>query len=136
MRLSSYILILFAITLLFYLGGYQPTAWETLQSSAVGTGGLNINSIINMIYSIFTNPAFLLILIGSMVTGFLLSGSNFSVIYIIPIFILLVVVNLFVFPTSFLFDEALPVLMKVVIGMLFNIFLILSVVEFIRGGEI
>jgi len=135
MKLSTYIMILFSVSLFFYLVDYQPIAFETILSS-IGNEPLTIRGLINLFFSIFQNEAFLLVLAGSLVTAFLLGGSNFSLVYLVPIFLLLMVTNIFVFPTSFLFDSAIPFLMRVIIGMLFNVFLLLVVVEFIKGGEV
>ncbi len=135
MRLSVFLFILFGLSLSGYLIGYQPMAFEVFAQN-VGTSESVAQSIINGIFSIFTNPAFLLAIGITAVAGFLLGGSGFSVVFIVPLFMLMIIANMFILPTSFFFDATLDPLTKNIIGIMINLFLVLTIIGFVRGGEI
>lgn len=132
MRMIAYIMCLFGISIAFYLAGYQPLMWDML-SETVGTSGSIAQTIINSIYSIFTNPLFLAALGISAITSYLLSGSNFSVFFIIPLLMLVVFANIFILPSSYLFDTTLPTFVRGVIAVFFNIFMLGAILQFVGG---
>lgn len=146
MGLTTYIFILFGISIAFYFAGYQPLLFQLFQCPAAGTpggGGLAACSeiqnpfsggIINQIFALITNPAFL-ISIGLAAFVPFLTGGNFSVLYVIPIAILFALSNFLILPTSFLLSVNMPVEISVILLGFMNLWLMLIVVEFIRGGE-
>lgn len=76
----------------------------------------------------------LLAMIGAVsVSAWLLGGSSFSVMFFIPLLMLSAVLNYFVLPTSFLFDSTLPDVLRIGVAVFFNILLLLTMLEFIRG---
>lgn len=135
MPLSTYLFVLFGISMVFYLMGYQPAMFVEL-SSAVGTEESAAQKIINNIYAIFTNPAFLVMLGVSAVSSFLVAGGNFSIFYIIPLMILVTIANMFILPSSYLFDNTLPFFFRTAIAIFFNLFLTLAIIEFVKGGGV
>lgn len=132
MNMSTYMVALLGISAVFYLMGYQPAAFTTL-AGEVGTSEPIAQSLINAIGNIFTNPVFLAALGISAVASFLLSGGNFSVFFIVPLLLLSVFANMFILPSAFFFDPALPTFVKLFIGSLMNIFMLNAIISFVRG---
>lgn len=134
MNLSTYIFILFGVSTVFYLLGYQAPMFDILASSA-GTGGPSGQTIINAISNIFSNPAFLVALGLSAVAPFLTGGgAGFNAVFVVPLFLLTIFANLFILPSSYLFDANLPVFLRTFIAILFNLTLTLSIISFVKGG--
>lgn len=133
MNISTYIFVLFSISAIFYLMGYQPIIFTTL-AGEVGTDQPIAQTLINNFFNIFSNPLFLTALGITAVASFLLSSANFSVFFIVPIIMLSVFANIFILPSSYLFDPNLPDFLKLFIGIFFNLFMMMAVINFIRGG--
>lgn len=133
---SGYIFILFGIALVFNLGfsggGYQALMWNAL-AGEVGTDRGIGEAFINSLGDIFSNPTLLAILGVSAVASFLLGGASFSAVYIIPLFILGVLANVFVIPSAFFFDNSLGFI-GTVLGLIMNLWLMLAIVNFMKGG--
>ena len=148
----TYVMIMFGLVIVFYLMGFESPYTATVNATA-GSGaeatniytptgiGVNIlNWVQGAINALFTsvqeNP--ILAVIGTVVTIFAFYviskvGGQFALTYIIPALILAVFLNIFVFPTATLQADLIPPFDIIVFG-LFNLFLILSVVEFVRGS--
>lgn len=127
-------MLLFGIGIAFYFAGYQPLILTTL-GGQVGTTTPIATTLINNLYAIFTNPLFLSALGISAVTSFVLGGGAFSVVFLIPLIMISVFANIFILPSSYLFDATLPPEMVLIIGVFFNLFLMLTILEFVRGGS-
>lgn len=149
----TYVMIMFGMVVVFYLMGFQSPYLASQHATAGGgteatniytpTGiGTNIlNWIQGAINALFTsteqNP--ILAVIGTVVTIFafyILSkvGGQFALTYIIPVLILALFLNIFVFPTSTLQGGDIIAPFDIIVFGLMNLFLILSVVEFVRGS--
>ena len=138
MGFATYLMILFGLGLAFYFAGYQPlilTSFGAPYPGGVGTTTPIANVLINSLYAIFTNPLFLAAIGVSAVTTFLLGGGAFSVFFIIPLIMISLFANIFIIPSSFLFDQTLPPEMQLIIAVFFNLFLMLTILEFVRGGS-
>ena len=131
MELRVYIFTLFGTMLVLYLMGYQAPIIAILSQS----GNVGWEFIINQMLAIFTNPAFLLALGVSGVSAFL-SGGNYSVQFVFPIMLLVILANLFFLPTSYLMEAQIPVEIKTIITAWLNMLLTLGAVEFVRGGSL
>jgi len=141
MGLTTYIFVLFGISIAMYFAGYPPLIFQLFQCPAATTlsqcQGVQNNfsgGIINQIFALITNPAFL-ISIGLASFVPFLTGGNFSVLYVIPIAILFAMANFLILPTSFLLQVSMPVELKFILLGFMNLWLMLIAVEFIRGGE-
>ena len=132
MNISVYIWILFGISLVFYLMGYKPMAFQTLSGQFEGKSAGSW--ILNQLYSIFSNPIFLSALGISAVTSFIMASGNFSVMYVIPIVLLVTFSNIFILPSSFLFDQAVPMVLRMIIGTFLNLLMFLAIIDFVRGS--
>lgn len=130
--ISTYIFLLFGISLVFYLGGYQALMWNAL-SNEVGTDQTIGESFLNSLGDIFSNPTLLAILGVSAVTSFLLGGASFSAVFIIPLFILGVLANVFIIPSTLFFDPSVGFI-GTALGLFMNILLMLAIVNFMKGG--
>lgn len=130
--LKIYVLLLFGISAILYMFGYSPPLlyfWNATSTS----GGAAV-SLMSSFIAIFFNPSFLAIAGVSSVAAYLSGGGNFSVIYIIPIFLAVAMLNYFVMPTSFILTLDLdPLISMIVLGFL-NILMVLAIMEFVRGA--
>jgi hypothetical protein len=91
-------------------------------------------SITSQIFSIFTNPFFLSIAGISVAVSFILAGLNFSVTFIIPVFIVTILIGFFILPISFIFSASYDPTLKIIFGLLINTMLVLSIAQFVRSG--
>lgn len=158
--LTAYIMIMFGLIVMLYLFGFQ-SAWSEYQkvdiSEDANSKGVtdpnavdkNIGTLmIDNIKALFTNEKgeadLLTIVIGSVITlaGMYLAskvGGQYAFAYIIPIVLLIIFANIFIFPISNSTYEHLKIAggigLDLILVAFFNIFLILGIVEFVRGGS-
>lgn len=146
----TYVMIMFGMIVVFYLLGFQspylaytqeqvgPSGEKVTEATGIGTNILDwMNGAVNALFtSASENP--LLAVLGTVVTIFgfyILSkvGGQFALTYIIPILILGIFINIFVFPTASLQGNLIAPFDLLLFGFL-NLFFILSVIEFVRGS--
>jgi hypothetical protein len=146
--IATYVFILFGLSFMLYLFGFT-NMWDAyLQANITGNGssiaitdeGLNLG--INLLFMIANSIYSLLVLgvsVGIIAILLVFFRSNTTIWqYVIPI-ILLVILNIFIFPVSALSNEfkwvpeGIPISTFLII--LFNLFYVLAVIEFIRGGS-
>jgi len=128
--ITTYVMLVFGISVVLYLVGYTSPFMTFVQNASNGDV---FTSLLNSFINIFTNPIFLTSLGLSAVASFI-TGGNYNVVYLFPILMLVVLANYFVLPTSFLNATEIPSQLKLIISTFLNLFLVLSVVEFVRGG--
>lgn len=125
--------LLFCISFMLYLGGYQ-SGLLMMESSWMGAG-TGIGS-----------DAFMGSLITSLIAGFIgaiLGGvasravaGSYSVIFSIPAgFITAFLGSFMLLPISFIFEPAMPDVLKIFLGGLLYISLIAAIISFIRGMD-
>jgi hypothetical protein len=142
MRFSAYIIFMLCITLVLYFMGFQGMGL----TDAMGQP-LSISSIIpNIITNLFApNGSGIVNLVVSIVGGTIIAAlSGFSAIYIVPLAMIMLTLNYFILPTSFLYNGAcaagvqcvslIPGPLKLPLFLLFNTLLVLSILDFTRGG--
>jgi len=127
---TTYIILVFSISLALYFFGYAPPFLKMMENLDTAKPH---EALLNTFANIFTNPIFLAALGVSAVASFL-TGGGFAVIYLFPILMLTAFLNIFVLPTDFIFNAGLPFELRLMIMGILNLFLILSIIEFIRGG--
>ena len=142
--LSNYILLMFAISIVFFLAGYQPILVAIMTNTV--TGQNFINALLSIFNPFTTFGMLFYAAIGiRIVTSFLGSGGNFSVFFVIPIIMLAVVMQLLVMPLSYLLacDPNLidcPLSPTSPMGMIitgfFYLLMMLAIFEFVRGGSV
>ncbi len=131
----------------FFMSGFTgdaayQTVWDNIQA-CTGQGvcliGANFGeALFNGIIAVIANP---LVIVPLALTAFvgILTGGSFGLIYIIPILILSLLINIFVLPAGFfissLATSGLPFQLGYVIIMFFNTFMMMSIIGFIRGSE-
>ena len=137
MRLTNYIMLWLAICLVFYFLGYPPGIITVLSSTYTNANGtIDITTLLKSLFDGITTPAGLTALGISAVAAVVLTFlSGFGAIYIIPIFIFIVVVNVFAFPISDIITSTTPDIIRIPLLLFFNTLLILSAITFIRGGD-
>ena len=137
MRLTNYIMLWLAICLVFYFLGYPPGIINVLNTSYMNANGtLDITNLLKSLFDGITTPAGLTALGVSAVAAVVLAFlSGFGAIYIIPIFIIIVVFNIFAFPVSSVITSDTPDIIRVPLLLFFNTLLLLTAITFIRGGD-
>ena len=94
------------------------------------TGATGIGPMITGIVGIILGATVLAIAGGAI-------SSNFGLIYTIPAFIVsAVLLGLFLTPLSFITEAGIPYPLNALIGLVFGVMLLFSMISFIRGGEI
>lgn len=139
MGITTYVMILFGISIAMFFIGYKPLLFGLLQCP---TGAVicdpnqnyGYDVLNNILQSIVSNPAIVGVAGLSILTSVLLGGS-FAVMYLIPILILFAVSNFLLLPTDFLLSTAMPMEIKIIILGFMNLMLLLTIITFIRGGE-
>jgi len=124
---------LFCITILFYLLGYSSISGYkgTLQQN-FETQNENLNPIDTLVTRVFGSiPIAGFIGIISIIGISLIIG--YGAIYVLPAIMLLLFLNYFVFPLSYIFDATLDPMLKYVFFGFFNLITVLAVLTFIRG---
>lgn len=148
MRLATYVILLFALSVVFYFLGYQSPLMQLLSNQGCSEAQIAAAEASGESLDCNLNPAtFLQTLASNMVSDNALAGllgiavigavallTGFGAIYIIPLMMLLAFLNFVVFPISFIFDPMLPALIKYPIIVFFNIITILAIVSFTRGN--
>jgi hypothetical protein len=148
MRFETYVMLLFSLSVVFFFLGYQSPLMQVLnnqgcttaQIAAAEAAGTSLNctitpsSFLSILASNMTSDNAIAALLGIAVIGAAVLLSGFGAIYIIPLMMLLAFLNYVVFPISFIFDPALPALIKYPLVVFFNLLMILSVVSFTRGS--
>jgi hypothetical protein len=132
MGLSAWVISLFAISVVFYMCGYHPLMFDSMEQN-VGSSEISGAAILNGIFKIFSNPEVLAVLLVAAVASFTLGGSNFNIMFIFPIAMLMIIANVIILPGSYLFDSTLGIMGKI-IGIFFNLWFMLVAFAFIRGG--
>jgi len=138
--MKTYIMMLFGISVALYLLGYTSPFLEVLNQTGVdsSTGEASASNFwdyfINKFLETFTSKEFLATMAIPIVGSILLSGSSGqSGYFVIPILFLTVMANFFILPTTFIFSAELPAILKVLINSFLNLFLLLTIVEFVTG---
>ena len=148
--IATYVLIMFGMAFILFLFGFQTmfTAY-TGNANIQNDSGTNI-SITNrdlnqgntLIQLIMSPISILSISAGALIGGFIifrfLGSTNVYFQYVIPA-VILMALNIFVFPVGSLYDETSNLtiygisIISIFLIALFNIFYILAAVDFIRG---
>lgn len=121
MKLTTYVLLMFCISTMFYLLGS-----ESLFTSIWGTGGSaeSTSSIYNIFFAaIIINGAALLI--GA--------TMNFSSFFIIPMLLVFAVLNILTIPSALLVSPETPDFIKFFTFGFFNIILLMTIYDEVRG---
>jgi hypothetical protein len=103
-----------------------------------GEGNMDMGAILSSIgEQILSEPASLALIGLSALIGFAFAriiAGGFSVMYIIPLIMLLAILNYVVFPLSFIFDAGFPEELKIIFVVFFNLLTVLVGLGFVRGS--
>ena len=144
MRLSTYLALLFSISLVFFLMGFPSVAQQVeanggnpLTIMGVGNSSDVVNDIRNNSGS--SEGSIMGVIFGAtvfMAVGILSFILGFSAIYIIPLLILIGMLNYFVFPIGMIFSSAqIPEVLSVSILFFYNFITVMAIVTFVRGNS-
>ena len=148
--ITVYAMVVFGIVVSLYFMGYTSPLLNSLSQQEViqGDNGTNYtittnanpsavaNNLINAIINILLTPKYLgALLVVGLVSFFTAGGTRYGITFIAPALILLVVMNVIVMPIDFIYDSAMPEPIKIFIFSFMNLFLMLSIVEFIGGRD-
>ena len=145
MRLTTYAMLVFAACLVGYFLGYQSgltNLWSVTQ------GHITVDTLLTQISQSITSIGALNAVIGGSAVVVLIGLSvlsGFGAMFIIPLIILMIVANWFVFPIGLFADPSCTVITSVAgacaygtfnlpIFAFLNIITILTYIEFIRGS--
>lgn len=145
MRLGAYVFLLFSISVILHFLGYQDVLSYIFDMHQNGIMEISCTQeqqaegcvgIINLILEVILSPTGVLTTIG--LAGLFVAAliTGFSAMYLIPLLILLAILNLLVFPFSFIFDGTMPVLISTPLILFFNFLTILTITNFVRGGAV
>lgn len=136
MHLTNYIMFWFAITVVFYFLGYPPAILGFMNAAYTDNGYLDMGATLIAIFNSITTDAGLAALGISAAAALALTFlSGFGAIYIIPIFILIVIVNIFAFPIGTIITPDIPIIVRIPLLLFFNVLFMLTAITFIRGGD-
>lgn len=136
MRLGAYILLMFSISLVFYLMGYKSVALQALYDAQAG-GTFDISVFIGKLAEGALAPQNALGTVLALIAGAAATlVMGYAAVYIIPLAFLLIFLNTVVYPFSFVIDDAMPNEVKVPLVVLFNLLSIMAVLSFTRGGNV
>ena len=136
MRLTNYIMLWLAIVLVFYFLGYPPAIINVINASFTAGGTLDIKlTLVAMFNAIASADGLAALGISAIAALALTFLSGFGAIYIIPIFIIIVVFNIFAFPVSSIITPGTPDIVRIPLLLFFNVLLLLTAITFIRGGD-
>lgn len=151
MRLEAYVFLIFSINLALYAAGFQPLiiALFTQQGGSFDVNGNPVGGVLDAstILSVITNPILnagdttgplAVIGLGLIAAGLTALILGFSALFIIPIVILIGLLNLLIFPFSFMTAPNDPIssafYIPFVVAM--NILCVLALTSFVRGGNV
>lgn len=134
MRFGAYIVLVISMSVVFYFLGYTSIASNLMNKQGdqflspqcpTDTPDCNTGVIDKII--LLGGVALAGTAIASLIGGF-------GVLYIIPMLILMAILEYFIFPFSFIIDNSLDPMIGTPLILFLNMFTILSIVNFIRGG--
>lgn len=135
MRFAAYVVLLFSISVMLWMFGYPSTIMYLYEQSA--EEATDPASLIYSMASNLLNSEAGIVLLGltglAVVLATFLSGG-FIAMFIVPMIIMMAVLNFLVFPLSFLFDAALPLEIRVIGIVFFNMLTVLATLSFVRGS--
>jgi hypothetical protein len=146
---TTYVLIMFGMIFILYLFGFT-SIWGTYSAITVGANDTAISdptiafgvNILSSLASTLTDPETmgvvgggLLALAGLMIFGWLTKTTATILQFLIPV-LLMIALNIFIFPIGNLSTDLMfmGVGISAFIIIFFNLFYILSVIEFVRGN--
>ena len=157
--ITAYVMLMFGMIVILYLFGFT-SAWGNYEKQQISdeSGSKNITDVdavnkdigtlmIDNIKALFTNEKgetdLLRVVIGTALTlaGMYLAskvGGQYAFAYIIPIIFVILFANIFIFPISYTSEHlgfASDIPLSLFLIAFFNLFLVLSIVEFVRGGS-
>jgi len=128
MNTYLWVALLFGMTVTLYLMGYQPILFDGLNKYQ----NADYAGIPTVITSYILTWDGLTSIGASFVTGFILSGGNLAA--VVPFVLASLILNLVVFPTSYITASGLPPEITLMITVFFTVTTFMVVMSFIRGN--
>jgi len=143
--ITTYVMLMFGLVAVLFLMGFEPPFFaETIggsgqtisEAGSFDIGAMMMTAVNSLFESAEDNPVWAII--ASAVTLFSMAiivklGGQYVLAYIIPLILLVLFANIFVFPTSSIGTD-LPSELSLITFSFLNLFLILSYLEFVRGN--
>ena len=145
--ITTYVMLMFGLVAVLFLMGFSPPFFD--QPETIGGSGqlvteagpfdlgtMMMTAINGVFESIAADPVWGII--GAAVAfiamaAIIAAGGQYVLAYIIPLILLILFANIFVFPTSSIGTD-LPSELSLITFSFLNLFLILSYLEFVRGN--
>jgi hypothetical protein len=149
---ATYVMIMFGLIVVLYLFGFQPP-WMAYQAETVaggedtittapqGAGYVLLQSMMTSMKGIFNaiadNPEWgilggVLAILG--LVAIVKLGGQYVLAYIIPLLLLTLFANIFLFPTAYIGKQLFAPFDLIILGFL-NLFMILAIIDFVRSGN-
>ena len=143
MRLEAYVMLLFSISLVFYLLGVRTIGMDMLynqQTNKFLDIGTILNFIMNAILTGASNPGPLVAIgLGALATLAAAYFLGFSAMFVFPIVIMIAIMNLIMFPMALLVPDpgaGSPMLaFYVPFVVIMNILAVTTIAGYSRGGS-
>lgn len=137
MRFSHYILLLVAISIVFYYMGARPII-DLVEKQGGNPLKISCPDTDKFCTSTSGDGIIMAAILGAFSLGVAALAAfvlGYSAIYIIPIFILLAGLTFFVFPLDFVLNAGIPDAVRYPMTLLFNVITVFAVISFIRGSD-
>lgn len=137
MRFSHYILLLLAISLVFYFMGSRPII-NLVEEKGSHPVKISCPDVDKFCSGTSEDSVVLAAILGVFSLGVAALAAyvlGYSAIYIIPIFLLLAGLTFFVFPLDFVLNAGIPDTIRYPMVLIFNTITVFACISFIRGSD-
>lgn len=140
MGFTTYVFLLFGVTIALWLAGFQSPLFALMgcpdvPGTSCATNPDLVTTVVNSIVSSLSNPSVLIAIPIAIITSLVLGGS-FALMFVIPLLIGMVLINMFLFPTQLVLGMGgMPWELNLIIGGFLNLLLVLTIISFVRGGD-
>ena len=145
--ITTYVMLMFGLVVVLFLMGFAPPFFN--QPEAIGGSGqlvtepgnfdlgtMMMTAVFSVFQTLMESPIWGLIGIAvGIISMYVIVklGGQYVIAYIVPLILLILFANIFVFPTSSIGSD-LPSELGLITFAFLNLFLILSYLEFVRGN--
>jgi hypothetical protein len=134
MRLGSYVILGFTFTMIMYFLG-EATPLTSVFNSVGGDTPLT-EAVLQSILNLFGSETLWASIGVVAVAAIFLIPGNFLVVYVFPALLLILFMNYLFLPLGFIMRSGLPAAIQLVVTCIFQLFTLLAILDFTRGGGV
>lgn len=143
--ITTYVMLMFGLVAVLFLMGFSPPFFtqtiggsgQTIsEAGSFDLGTMMMVAVFSVFEALVDNPVWGIIgaVVGIVSMAVIVKlGGQYIIAYIVPLLLLVLFANIFVFPTSSIGTD-LPTELSLITFSFLNLFLILSYLEFVRGN--